>query len=98
MTDWHNFKTKKCENHQGSPLSPYYLSCSFYHNKDDKRRTPLNAIDGKNMLVYSEEYLEDYFSIYMSSNLVEYLYHPNLYKTIQCNQRFASSLAKFLPL
>jgi len=57
----------------------------MYHTRDDKRRNPFSA--SKKELIYCEYYVEDYYSTEMSSNLIEYLYHPNVYKTIFCKHR-----------
>ncbi len=39
-------------------------------------------------MLYSETYVEDYYSTQMVSNMVEYLFHPNVYKTVRCRDRF----------
>jgi hypothetical protein len=81
------FKTRKCDQTHASPeLSALHLSCPHYHTRDDKRRNPYDA--GKKELLYSEYYIEDYYCTDMASNLIEYLFHPNVYKTIPCKNRF----------
>ena len=57
----------------------------MFHSKHDKRRNPLT--ENKKELFYSEVYIEDFYFNQMASNFVEYLYHPNIYKTIQCKFR-----------
>ena len=66
-------------------MSSLQLHCPNYHSRDDKRRPPF--VNGQTALTYSQNYIEDFYSTQMSSNLVEYLFHPNLYKTIPCRYR-----------
>jgi hypothetical protein len=73
-------------------LSSLHLECPHHHSREDKRRPPF--VNGKTALAYSSSYVEDFYSTQMSSNLVEYLFHPDVYKTIPCNNRFNKNYQK----
>lgn len=84
--DLETFKTRKCDQTHASPeLSALHLSCPHYHTRDDKRRNPY--FPGRKELLYCDYYVEDYYCTDMASNLVEYLFHPNVYKTLPCKNR-----------
>lgn len=86
VIDLETFKTKKCEVvHSEKPLSALRLDCPHYHSREDKRRNPF--ANNRTLLIYSDVYVEDYYSTQMASNLVEYLFHPNIYKTELCKDR-----------
>lgn len=89
LVDLETFKIKKCDKQHPAGLSNCHLECPFYHSRDDKRRSPLSAT--KTSLVYSHTYLEDFYSTQMASNLVEHLFHPDVYKTINCTSRFTKN-------
>lgn len=90
LVDLETFKTKKCElNHPATP-SASQLHCPFFHSREDKRRSPF--ANSKTALIYTHTYVEDFYSTQMASNLVEYLFHPNVYKTIPCKDRLCDYL------
>jgi hypothetical protein len=62
----------------------------MFHSKDDKRRSPFSS--SRTALIYSHSYLEDYYSTQMASNLLEYLFHPDVFKTIPCKDRLCDSI------
>lgn len=76
----------RCDLVHESNLTASYFNCRFYHSREDKRRSSLTA--SKNSFAYSYSYIEDFYSSQMASNMIEYLYHPVIYKTIPCRNRF----------
>jgi len=70
VVELETFKTKKCEQpHTVKPLSGLRLDCPHYHSREDKRRNPFGG-SSRNLLLYSDIYVEDYYSTQMASNLV----------------------------
>lgn len=82
---------------------PCYYSCSFSHSGKDLRR-PVEYNYGqcrpksdKQSTCLRPVYLGDNFGGEYCMNWVEYLYHPNIYKTIpctshNCNRRYCPKL------
>ena len=87
------FKTTKCEQkHDGQMTSNLHLHCPNFHGKHDRRRCPFSK-DGK-QLAYSDGYVENFYGMWMCSNMVEYLFHPDNYKTKPCTHRLSSDYGK----
>ena len=86
LIDLETFKTKKCDKNHEMTLSQSHLICSCYHSREDKRRSPL--LNASTALAYTHIYIEDFYSTQMCSNMIEYLFHPDVYKTIPCKNRF----------
>jgi hypothetical protein len=88
LVNLEQFKCKECTlNHEKTAAGPYYFSCQFYHSKIDKRRNPIKTDEGGNIsFLYSNVYLEDYYSPLYCASYLEYLYHPLNYKKIKCIQ------------
>lgn len=92
MDQMQNFKISKCSK---KDCKYFMLSaqqfddmsdCEFYHFEEDQRRNPFVVSKNKAQknlpLLYENEQCEDQTSCCL--NLVEYMYHPISFKTMEC--------------
>jgi hypothetical protein len=78
--DISGYKTTPCKQHPPNrpPSDPWMLSCPHFHSPSDHRRSPSQ---------------HSYLPIYLYSdpslclNVIEYLFHPAVYKTRLCAER-----------
>lgn len=85
------FKTLPCHGHHLPTEHPYYFSCDKYHSNKDYRRAPVQQLSPQEQIpVYSAIYINDSFSQDTCLNWIEYLYHPQIYKSMPCSDKGCS--------